>query len=299
MAFKNLELDDMSRFGDRLMCLMKEKTKSGETVCDTAPKLAQQLYQKKLITPNQYHVGDDDLIEDDEDYLTKKAIATITKQIQKHINSADCQTVTGEYISAYCQFFSCSADFLFGYTKIKTKNPSIRKICETTGLSEEAVNVLVGNTEYPAPVMDISRLCWSQLIGSDLFTVIPHDFLSAKTEAFEYLRHKAAIDAIHKTLEGKDESSVGFNLVAIKEKVIQKGLDAHYAAYYGMLYKLAQSITTELDKLVEMQSVSEEVYKKHFDGLVWQYSAEYAAANDEKIPPRPDGEFKFNDHFII
>ena len=298
MAFKNLELNDMSRFGDRLLVLMKEKTASCDMVCDTAPKLARYLYDKKLIVPRRHRRGDADQIDDDENTLSEKAIGTITKQIQKHINSSDCTSVSGEYIAAYCCFFSCSADYLFGYTKIHTKKPSIRKICEATGLSEKAVNSLVGNNDELSVVNSLSKICWSQLIESNLFSTIPHDFLAAKNEANEFLRHKAAIDAIHAALKGKEES-IAYSLVAIKEKPIQKGLDAHYAAYYGMLYKLAQNITTELDKLIDSQASDENIYKKYLKKMEWQYRTEYAVANNETPPPKPDGEFQFDEHFIV
>lgn len=62
--------------------------------------------------------------------------STVTKHYNRELN------VNADQLVKYCNFFGVSADYLLGRTKVETTNPTIREICEYTGLSEKAVKAL-------------------------------------------------------------------------------------------------------------------------------------------------------------
>ena len=131
MAYKNtMREDEYSGFGKKLMGLMCE---SGY---DTAPKLARKLYDSGVVKvkPRNGKYEDDDGTEQ-----RKNAIGSVQKKIEKHLKSEICD-IQGEFIIAYSRFFQCSADWLLGFTDVRTPNIEVRQICEKTGLSEAAVD---------------------------------------------------------------------------------------------------------------------------------------------------------------
>ena len=288
MAKRTENHEDLSKFKNRLWKLMEEKNYKA------ARDLATLLYDEGLAVVN----SKDDLYNSD-DEKRKNAIGSIEKKINKHLSSDDMKNVQGEFINAYCKHFGCSADYLFGFNKIKTNNPSVKKICNLTGLSEPAINKLMKECQEQEGISYIHE-CWSSLIESDLFTSIPIDWYSAYTEICEFLKCDAALQAIDEVIKNEDESSFEYSFVAIKGKPIQKARDGHYAAYYGMLYKLAQGISQKLDLLSKEEAEKEHVYERELKQMRSQFAAEMAVAKGKPVPKREDGEeFHFNSHIII
>jgi hypothetical protein len=167
-----------------------------------------------------------------------------------------------------------------------------------TGLSELAITQLFEALDEETGEATFLHKCWSRLLESELFHGMPFDWASAHHEAVECLKCKAAVEAISEVLKDEDPSSISYNLVAIKEKPIDKAGQGHYAAYYGMLYKLAQGITTSLDELVEQQTTEDNVYEKELAQMKWQFQVELCAGPGKPAPPKPDGEFRWNTHII-
>ena len=207
--------------------------------------------------------------------------------------------VQGEYIVAYCKYFHCSADYLFGYTDIQSDNPDIRNACKVTGLSEQAITKLYKALDEETSTSTYLHKCWSRILESNIFQSMPYDWASALHEAKESIKCDAAVKAISEVLKDEDPSSISYNLVAMKEKTIDKAGKGHYAAYYGMLYKLAQNITTALDELVEQQTIEDKVYEKELEQMKWQFQVELYAGTDKPIPPKPNKEIHWNSHIII
>ncbi len=287
MAIKNELHDDLTKFGNRLWALM---TKKGY---DTPRKLAIALYDANLVSvkskPNYYTT---------EEEIRKNAIGSVEKKIMKHLHASTMNNVQGEYIVAYSEYFHCSADYLFGYTDIQSGNPSIKDACKVTGLSEQAITHLHEALDEETGDRTYLHKCWSILLESDLFYGMPYDWASALHEAKECIKCKAAVEAISEVLKDEDPSSISYNFVAIKEKPIDKAGEGHYAAYYGMLYKLAQNITTALDTLVEQQTIEDQVYEKELEQMKWQFQVELCAGTDKPVPPKPNREFHWNSHII-
>ena len=287
MAIRKENHDDLSLFGNRLWALMNKKG------YDTPRKLAIALFDAGLVSVNSKV---NEYTTDEE--IRKNAIGSVEKKIAKHIHSSAMINVQGEYIVAYCTHFGCSADYLFGYTDIQSGNPDLRNACNITGLSEKAISQLNDALDKETGDATFIHKCWSRLLESNLFQGMPFDLASAYHEAEECLKCKAAVEAISEILKDEDPTSIAYNLVAIKEKPIDKAGQGHYAAYYGMLYKLAQNITTSLDALVEQQTDEENIYKKELEQMKWQFQVELNASNRKPVPPRPDGEFCWNSHII-
>lgn len=287
MAIRTKNHDDLTQFGNRLWTLM---SKNGY---DTPRKLAIDLFNAGLVTvnskPNEYTT---------EEEIRKNAIGSVEKKIAKHLHASAMTTVQGEYIVAYCSHFGCSADYLFGNTNVQSGDPDIRNACKVTGLSEQAITQLFTTLDEKNGEATFIHKCWSHLLESELFHGMPFDWASAYHEAVECLKCKAAVEAISEVLKDEDPSSISYNLVAIKEKPIDKAGQEHYAAYYGMLYKLAQSITNSLDTLVEQQTNENKVYEKELEQMKWQFQVELCEGTGKPVPPKPDGELRWNTHII-
>ena len=148
MAIKNDE--NLSRFGQKLLELM------GEQGCDTPKALAKKLLEAKLVSVNTR--GKDIYKNKD------NAVGSIEKKIRNHLHADDATCLQGEFVNAYCKFFDCSADYLFGYTDIRTPNVEMRKICEVTGLSEEAISRLMKDASDQESVYMCQA--WAQILQS-------------------------------------------------------------------------------------------------------------------------------------
>lgn len=287
MAIRTENHDDLTQFGNRLWALMSKKG------YDTPRKLAIALFDADLVAvnskPHDYTTGEE---------IRKNAIGSVEKKIAKHLRYSEMTNVQGEYIVAYCSHFNCSADYLFGYTDIQSGDPNIRNACKVTGLSEQAITQLFAALDEETGEATFIHKCWSRLLESELFHRIPFDWASAHHEAVERLKCKAVAEAISEVLKDEDPSSISYNLIAIKEKPIAKAEQGHYAAYYGMLYKLAQNITTALDGLVDQQTTEDKVYENELEQMKWQFQVELCADTGNPAPPKPDTEFRWNSHII-
>lgn len=183
MAIRND--DDLSLFGQRLLGLMMEKN------CDTPKALAKKLLEAKLVSVNTR--GKDIYKNKD------NAIGSIEKKIRFHLHADNATCLQGEFVNAYCKFFGCSADFLFGYTDIRTPDIQIREICEITGLSEAAVNCLKENKQEASDDNAFSYTAWwSELLNEDSFYAIPMSWLDYASRIVEILDIDKHIEAAEK-----------------------------------------------------------------------------------------------------
>lgn len=96
MAFKSINHDDEKIFYNRLWKLMEERNLS------TARELAQALYAEEIVPVDS--ASEDEI----------SIIGSMTRRIQEHLNLEGTDKLQGRYVKAYCDFFGCSADYLFG-----------------------------------------------------------------------------------------------------------------------------------------------------------------------------------------
>lgn len=149
MGFKTDNHDNMSLFKNRLWKLMDKKG------IDSAPGLAAALHDKCLIKVNSREKEDKKRSDTEKKRLEIKAIE---KKIQRHLNSDSCERLQGEFVIAYCKFFGCSADYLFGKIECSTHE---KQICHNlTGLSEDAIDILEAekNSYFPYALTAINFL---------------------------------------------------------------------------------------------------------------------------------------------
>jgi len=285
-AFKNRPHNDLSAFGNRLWALM-------ENVYDNPKDLATVLYDSGLVKVNSYRAAYN------EEWVTRKnAIGSITKKIEAHLNATEVDGAQGEMIRAYCSVFHCSADYLFGFTPIKSEDIEIRRICERTGLSEKAVKNLTQELDERIVPSHIS-MSWSSLLESEMFFNLPVDWSAAYREACETIKSEAASQAIADALKEGKLHGIEEAMVAENIKTAVKKKEEHYAAYYGMLYKLSQNITETLDSLTEGQTKKECVYDRAYSNILKQYRRKIAALKGEPLPPEPDDkQFEWNVHIL-
>jgi len=285
-AFKNRPHNDLSAFGNRLWALM-------ENVYDNPKDLATVLYDSGLVKVNSYRAAYN------EEWVTRKnAIGSITKKIEAHLNATEVDDAQGEMIRAYCSVFHCSADYLFGFTPVKSGDIEIRRICERTGLSEKAVQNLAQQLDDRIVPTHIS-LIWSRLLESELFFYLPSDWRAAYQEACEIIKCEAAAQAIADALKEGKLQGIEEAMLAENIKMAAKKKQEHYAAYHGMLYKLSQDITEALGSLTKVQTEKERVYDRAYSNILKQYRRKIAALKGESLPPEPDDEhFEWNVHIL-
>lgn len=279
--------DDLSDFGDRLRRLMVDKS---------LHEVATAFYSSGLInvTPRNKKNKKERSAFDKRD----SAIGSIEKRIREHLNADGPECLQGEYVMAYCKYFNCSADYLYGYTDVRSPDVDIRKICERTGLSEQAVKHLCEEVEIQGGSSSVHQ-CWSRLMEGEGFLTIPFDWFAAYEEAREVYHCNAEIAAISTVLENEDPTTVEYNLIDIKKKPIDKVRQGHYAAYYGLLYKLSQDVTHELDSLAEQQIDENHIYEEALKDLIMQYQDDLHVMRKEPIPKRSPTEFRFRKHRMI
>ena len=230
----------------------------------------------------------------------EKDLDTIGRTVQRHFEAESPTDVSTKYLMAYSLLFNVSMDYLCRIVEDECPNVDVLAISQKTGLSVLAVSRLVdecrndGNGSAPTLV----HQCWSHLLESDLLYVLPSDLNDAYREECERIKCEAAIKAIMDAV-GEDES-IGGSLVSLKAKPIETAGQGHYAAYFGMLYKLSQDITSSLNALVMKQTSEDQVYEKEHTNMLYQFKCEMAAANGEPMPPKPDGDgFRWHSHIIV
>jgi hypothetical protein len=139
MAFRTLDHSDMTLFKNRLWNLMERRG------IFTPKELAKELLAKEYVTVKQKESFDDALT------INNRAIGAVEKKIQNHLNSDDTRSLQGEFVTAYCNFFGCSADYLFGYIDLPTHSDT--NIQNETGLSADSINFLKAHKSiYSSPL---------------------------------------------------------------------------------------------------------------------------------------------------
>ncbi len=128
MAYRTLDHSDMNLFKNRLWKLMENKG------IYTAEGLAKNLYDNHYVSVKQKESYDDPSI------IYHRAIDSVKNKVQRHLNSNTAKKLQGEYAIAYCKFFDCSADYLFGNIECRTHDNQF--IQNETGLSEPAIEEL-------------------------------------------------------------------------------------------------------------------------------------------------------------
>ena len=68
----------------------------------TARELAQALFMKGIVPVDSVSKDKETIVE------------SMTRRIQEHLNLEDTDKLQGRYVKAYCNYFGCSADYLFG-----------------------------------------------------------------------------------------------------------------------------------------------------------------------------------------
>jgi hypothetical protein len=216
--------NDISLFKNRLWSLMSEKY-------DSPKQLAKDLYDAGLVNVNQRENFNDERVD------KNNAYGSIEKKIRKHCNLDTAHYVQGEFILAYCLFFDCSADYLLGFTDIRTSDMNIQQICVKTKLSEEAVKRIIDRPIHTA--------WWSKLFETPLFIDLPAGWIRMLQELhLRYLNQKKSktTDKIMSELKavGKlDQKHL------IMHPAFKAGVDAETAesAYYGHLAKVNFLVT--------------------------------------------------------
>lgn len=223
MALRN-NRDTISEFGQRILDMMKEKD------CETTPVLAKRLLEEKLVKVNS---------RDGDDLFKKKnnAIGSIERKIRVHIHSKDGGCLQGEFVIAYCRFFGCSADYLFGYTDIKSPNIEIREICDKTGLSEQVVNKMI-NCEQSEETSYINR-GWSQILESGLYYGIINNWQEAGEQAMLFVQKEFEM----KKLQEDIKHASGPDILDIRTDFegVENAYKSAKAAYAGLLFNVSRN----------------------------------------------------------
>ena len=288
MAHRTLDHSNEDLFKNRLFKLMESNG------YDTSGKLAEALYDNGLIV-HKSRVKEP-LTEDEK---REYAIKCTEKKINVHLNANTPQKVQSEFISAHCKLFSCSADYLFGFTRIKSSDINVRKLCVSLGISEKAAENMTCYGGSPE-LSYLYNSFWSSIIETDSYCEFPDAFSRAYREAVETISAQEAIEALVDVLKDEDPKDIAYNLLAARQKTYEGVERTHYSSFYGMLYKITKDFSDVIEAIVEKKTIKNNDRQKELDNWRRQLKMELAAMKGEgKSIYRQDGEFHFNKHPIV
>lgn len=229
----------------------------------------------------------------EKDPITKKELARRLGRIQpndtipeptlnKYMSKKDPVKMPLDYIVRFAKYFKVSTDWLLGLTDIKTPDLNVRDICEKTGLSEEAIDV-IGNQLAPELQETLSRFIEGAAFKG-LLTGIS-DITNQKNLYNQYVCDKAkeiySADDIHAydiigraslinetTIFENNNASAGTKLMSAKE-------------YVDVLqYKLANTF----ERLINEVAYSKEFDVNTFERIIQLINSEGdASVNQTKI----------------
>lgn len=223
--FSNPELS----FGQRLEHLMKD---DGITMGrGAATELSKRLFEKGILEYNS------------PDYDNQgKQKNNVARTINEHLKKESAGNVEGYWLKIYCDYFNCSADYLFGYIELPTHEKN--NIKNHTGLSDNAIDKLINLYKIANSNENFFRQhdaleCLdiiSNLLTSEDFLAILKEISNA--DGYEIAVHDAnagSIDEIQKNVSNINHW-VGM-LARCKYEILirfSKMIDARYNA--GKLY---------------------------------------------------------------
>ena len=228
MSFKNDNHDDLSLFKNRLWKLMQSKN------LETPRELAKELFKN---SPN---------IIDSKDGDGNSAVLGITRIIQKHLNLDGTDKLQSRYVLAYCKYFNCSSDYLYGLSDISSGNRDVIDFCEATGLTEKSVKRLIEG--LPVESKEVLIDFWSYVLDSQLFYILPYEFrhmcydLGFVRISDEKVKFYNSIDA---KINNSDDFTNVLNSMMIEE--YQKFTQPHTGSYYMHLYKMTYNFSEFLE----------------------------------------------------
>lgn len=214
MAHRTDNHSDLTLFKNRLWKLMEKKD------IYTTKKLAKMLYDQKLVTVKQKYSYDEP------SKIYGNAIGAIDKKIQKHLNADTAKELQGEFVIAYCTFFGCSSDYLFGFIDCKTHDDQF--IHDETGLSEIAINRLQDAKAFSDIVLNDPAIPFISKLIEQLDPIYYNDILH---EIAAYLRS----DGLNQDMWYNVESMSLFNKECNRGKDFNFPIPAHSEIFDNLL----------------------------------------------------------------
>ena len=150
-------------FGERLSDLMESKK------IKNAPALAQAMYDSGILTYK----------EPSSDTSKKESVLQSARSINNHLQYQSADRLSGKWIQAYCSYFGCSADYLFGSIEKFTHEET--DISKATGLTDGAVSSLLELKKY----YDDSYGHFKEICNEDFFQVYVHDYVHTLSKLLE------------------------------------------------------------------------------------------------------------------
>ncbi len=229
MRYEYINHDDESFFRARLWKLMRARNLS------TARGLALALFNEGIVPVDSAS----------EDKIS--IIGSMTRRIQEHLNWEKADKLQGRYVIAYCDYFGCSADYLFGLSSIKSSNPNVISFCKATGLSEKSVKRLI--EEIPEDMKSELISFWSEVLESNLFYGLPLEFHQMCYELGQYRMAQDKIKAINTAAKEIDNADTFIEVwKTVMENNYLKEAQPHEGAYHMHLNEILVNLTAYLEK---------------------------------------------------
>lgn len=246
MAIRNVPLNELPPFGRRLMELAIEKE------CDTPILLAHALYKscKDLVEPATRRNKKGQIVKDEQ-----HDIDAIRRMVQRHFNAEKAAEVQSNYLLAYSRLFDCSLDYLYGVSKVKSIDLSVQDICEKLHVDEKMVLSLMEEFD-PDPEVFSPTTWWSDMLSSDLFSVIPRAWQFYCMEELTSRDLEKKIEAIKKAEESASDS-VYRTMMEVRRISLEKMQSGRYsdcAGAYGRLTSIiSKYLSSTASRWVDLQ----------------------------------------------
>lgn len=237
MAIANIDINDFSGIGRRIMELAREKEIGSPEL------LANCLYktQRELIEPAERKNKHGRVVKDE-----KHDIEAIRRMVQKHLNESDPVKIQSKYMLAYSRIFNCSLDYLFGSTTIRSADVEVVDICNKTQLSEKALeNIIEGREEFSEGISYTKW--WSNILEREEFFQIPSEWFRYCNEVLEYEDLHKKVDAIRAASEKADDN-IYKNMMMIRADSLDKMKPSKEYYCHGAYLMLTNTISKYIEE---------------------------------------------------
>lgn len=246
MAITKVPLNELPTFGRKLMELALEKE------CATPILLARALYEncQDLVEPATRRNKKGKIVKDEQ-----HDIDAIRRMVQRHFNAENATDVQNNYLFAYSKLFNCSLDYIYGVSKVKSVDLSVQDICGKLHVDEKMILNLMGEFDSDPEVFSPTTW-WSDMLSSDMFSVIPRAWLFYCMEELKSRDLGKKIEAIKKAEESASDSTYRtmMEVRRISLEKMQGRLYSDCAGAYGRLTSiLSEYLSTTASKWIDLQ----------------------------------------------
>lgn len=162
-------------------------------------------------------------------------------------------------LERYADFFNVSTDYLLGRTDIKSTDTTIQSVCEYTGLSEKAIQLVVEHKNCQSPNFLVPCVYAPDIVLSFLNRLLSQRaFYLTISSLISTARHIAICDFL---VSDNDKSHAMANLNSRFSEIFMNDFDVDYVIDYEKK-KIYEQFQQLIDTMLDSYNVEEDDFLK-------------------------------------